>query len=132
MRFVPPRLALLISVLTLDFAAVASAQLVTPGPAIQNVFQRGVPSGTATTESIALNVVDAINRALEHNLGLLAAEEAAGRARGARWIALADLLPNVSGRLAETRQKVNLAAFGFPLPAGIPPIVGPFNTFDAR
>jgi outer membrane protein TolC len=132
MRFVLPRLALLISVLTLGFAEVGSAQLVTPGPAIQNVFQRGVPSGTATTESIALNVVDAINRALEHNLGLLAAEEAAGRARGARWVALADLLPNVNGRVAETRQKVNLAAFGFPLPAGIPPIVGPFNTFDAR
>jgi outer membrane protein TolC len=132
MRFVLPRLALLTTFLTFGFATLGSAQLVTPGPAIQNVFQRGVPSGTATTDPIALNVVDAINRALEHNLGLLAAEEAAGRARGARWIALADLLPNVSGRVAETRQKVNLAAFGFPLPAGIPPIVGPFNVFDAR
>src|SRR5262245_20824524 len=132
MRLVLPRLALLVTVLTLGFTTVGSAQLVTPGPAVQNVFQRGVPSGTATTDSIGLNVVDTINRALEHNLGLLAAEEAAGRARGARWIALADLLPNVSGRLSEARQKVNLAAFGFPLPAGIPPIVGPFNVFDAR
>src|SRR5262245_44906106 len=116
MRFVLPRLAFLVTALTIGFAAVGSAQLVTPGPAIQNVFQRGVPSGTPTTDAISLNVVDAINRALEHNLGLLAAEEAAGRARGARWIALADLLPNISGRLSETRQKVNLAAFGFPLP----------------
>src|SRR6185369_11272830 len=38
----------------------------------------------------------------------------------------------INGRLAETRQLVNLAAFGFPLPAGIPSIVGPFNVFDAR
>src|SRR3954468_5075088 len=132
MRFVLPRLALFISALILGHAAVGSAQLRTPGPASQNVFQGGVPTGTATTDPLALNILDAINRALEHNLGLLAAEEAAGRARGARWIALADLLPNVSGRLSETRQKVNLAAFGFPLPAGIPPIVGPFNVFDAR
>jgi outer membrane protein TolC len=137
MRFVLPRLALLVTLFTLvalGFADVGSAQLVTPGPAIQNIFQRGVPSGTATTESITLNVVDAINRALEHNLGLLAAEELAGRAKGARWIALADLLPNVSGRLSETRQKVNLAAFGFPLPPslGFPEVVGPFNVFDAR
>ena len=43
------------------------------------------------------------------------------------WQALSDLLPNVNGRVAETRQIVNLAAFGFPLPAGIPSIVGPFN-----
>src|SRR5215831_13608501 len=114
MRLVLPRLALSVTLFTvaaLGFAVDGSAQLVTPGPAIQNIFQRGVPSGTATTDSITLNVVDAINRALEHNLGLLTAEEAAGRAKGARWIALADLLPNVSGRLAETRQKVNLAAF---------------------
>jgi len=134
MRFVLPRLALLVTVFTLGVSAVGSAQLVTPGPAIQNVFQRGVPSGTATTEPLALTVIDAINRALEHNLGLLTAEEAAGRAKGTRWIALADLLPNVSGRLSETRQKVNLAAFGFPLPPslGFPEVVGPFNVFDAR
>src|SRR3954447_18204602 len=132
MRFALPRLALIIPALIVTNAAVGSAQLRTPGPAIQNVFQGGVPTGTATSESLTLNITDAINRALEHNLGLLAAEQAAGRAHGARWIALADLLPNVSGRLSEVRQKVNLAAFGFPLPAGIPPIVGPFNVFDAR
>jgi outer membrane protein TolC len=42
------------------------------------------------------------------------------------------MLPNVSGRISETRQIVDLAAYGFPLPEGIPPIVGPFNLFDAR
>jgi outer membrane protein TolC len=76
--------------------------------------------------------MDAIARALQHNLGLLNAERTLDRARSARERELADLLPNVSGRLSETRQKVNLAAFGFPLPAGVPSVVGPFNLFDAR
>jgi outer membrane protein TolC len=63
---------------------------------------------------------------------LLSAEEGIGRARGARLRERADLMPNVNGRVAETRQEVNLATFGFPLPAGIPAFVGPFNVFDAR
>ena len=95
-------------------------------------FFGGVPSGPATSGEIHLTVVDAINRALEHNLGLLNAEEGVTRARGSRWTALSDLLPNVSGRVAENRQKINLAAFGFPLPPGTPSLVGPFNVFDAR
>jgi outer membrane protein TolC len=46
--------------------------------------------------------------------------------------ALSGMLPNINGRISETRQKINLEAFGFPLPAGIPSLVGPFNVFDAR
>jgi outer membrane protein TolC len=95
-------------------------------------FLGGVPTGTATADAIPLSILDAITRSLEHNLGLLNAEESVGRAQGERWMALADLLPNVNGRVAENRQKVNLAAFGFPLPAGTPTLVGPFNVFDAR
>jgi outer membrane protein TolC len=101
-------------------------------PAEAGPFLGGVPSGTATSDTISLTIVEAIRRALEHNLGLLTAEEEVGRARGARWIALSNLLPDVNGRVAELRQKVNLAAFGFPLPAGVPSLVGPFNVFDAR
>jgi outer membrane protein TolC len=97
-----------------------------------NPFLGGVPSGTATSGAIAVSIADAINRALEHNLGVLTSEEASERARGARWVALSQLLPNLSGRLSETREKINLAVFGFPLPAGVPPVVGPLNVFDAR
>jgi outer membrane protein TolC len=79
-----------------------------------------------------LTILDVINRALEHNLGVLLSDEAKNRAAGARWRALGDMLPDVSGRLAGTRQQIDLAAYGFPLPAGIPPVVGPFNLFDAR
>ena len=79
-----------------------------------------------------MSIADALNRALEHNLGVLLSADGVDRARGARLRALSDLLPNVSGRMSETRQQLNLAAYGFPLPAGIPSIVGPFNLFDAR
>lgn len=95
-------------------------------------FFGGVPSGTASAETLALPITDAIARALEHNLGVLMAEQEMDRARGTRRTALSALLPNVSGRVAEARQKVNLEAFGFPLPEGVPSLVGPFNVFDAR
>jgi outer membrane protein TolC len=95
-------------------------------------FLGSVPAGAVTPDTIRLTVGETISRALEHNLGLLMAEHGSERAEGARWLKLAELLPNVNGRVAENRQVVNLAAFGFPLPAGVPAIVGPFNTFDAR
>ncbi len=95
-------------------------------------YQRGVPTGTPTAEPLALTVADAVKRALEHNLGLLLAEERAGEANGARLRALSELLPNSYGRLSAASQKINLEAFGFPLPAGFPAVVGPFGVYDAR
>jgi outer membrane protein TolC len=100
-------------------------------------FLGGVPSGELTTGVERLTVISAISRALEHNLGVLSAEQNLGRAQGARWKTLSDLMPNVNGRIGETRQTLNLAAFGFGGGAGspfgdVPTIVGPFNVFDAR
>jgi outer membrane protein TolC len=42
------------------------------------------------------------------------------------------LLPNVLLRITPEREVLNLAAFGFPLAAGVNPLVGPFNVIDAR
>jgi len=95
-------------------------------------YLRGVPTGTASADTLSLTIIDAIQRALDHNLGTLLAEQRIGEAGGARQRVLSDLLPDVRARLSASRQKVNLAAFGFPLPAGIPPVVGPFNVYDAR
>lgn len=92
----------------------------------------GVPKGTPTGTAIPLSITDAIARALEHNLGLLMSTDSVARARGLKETALSDLLPNINGRLSEMREKINLEAFGFPLPPGIPAVVGPFNVFDAR
>jgi len=95
-------------------------------------FLGSVPSGTATAEPIKLTVLDTINRALDHNLGVLLSDDAKGRAAGARWTALGAMLPDVVGRVTCSRQLIDLAAYGFPLPAGIPEIVGPFNLLDVR
>jgi outer membrane protein TolC len=126
--------------LTLSMASPAMAQpsAAAPGQVSQSApFLGGVPTGTATTEVVTITVFDAIVRALQHNLGLLLAEEGVGRARGVHWKMLSELLPNVNGRVSEIRQKTNLQAFGFGSPGGpsfpgIPNIVGPFNVFDAR
>jgi outer membrane protein TolC len=116
----------------------AATQAPAPAPRTASPFFGGVPSGTLTSEPLKLTVINAIVRALDHNLGVLTAEEAIGRARGARWNALSELLPNVRGQVDERRQKINLAAFGFgsgslvsPFP-DVPEVVGPFNVFDAR
>jgi outer membrane protein TolC len=100
-------------------------------------FIGGVPSGEPTTTVEKLTVVSAIQRALAHNLGVLTSEQNYGKAQGARTRVLSELLPNINGRVSETRQTLNLAAFGFGSSPGspfgdIPPIVGPFNVFDAR
>lgn len=115
-------------------ACVALVGAVAPAARAQTLspYQRGVPGGTATTEPLALTLADAVRRGLEHNLGLLLAEQRVNRAGGARWRAMSELLPNLQGRLTATREQVNLKAFGFPLPEGFPAVVGPFNVFDAR
>src|SRR5262245_19792054 len=64
----------------------------TPAPSMpgtsSNPFLGGVPSGSLSADPLKLTILDAIVRALQHNLGVLTAEEALGRAGGARWIAL--------------------------------------------
>ena len=149
MNHPPVRHLLILSLALILGSQAAAAQTQTPPPApVQTprsaplsvppgTFLGGVPSGQLTTGVEKLTVVSAISRALEHNLGVLSAEQSVGRAQGARWKTLSDLLPNVNGRIGETRQTINLAAFGFGGGAGspfgdIPTIVGPFNVFDAR
>jgi outer membrane protein TolC len=107
-------------------AAPAFAQ---DGSAGTTVFRGSVPQGTATAEPLSLSLKSTVERALQFNLGLLLQEASSDLAQGARWRALSDLLPKVSGSLGARRQVINLEAFGFPAPD---PIVGPFNTVDAR
>ena len=120
--------------LLLAGAIPASAQFRSTAPSLpeNSPFLGGVPSGTATTEPIRLSVSQAIFRALDHNLGVLLAEQNTEAARGERWTALSHLLPSVSAGVTESRRKTNLEAFGFPLGPTFPRVVGPFNVFDAR
>ena len=100
----------------------------------QNPFLGGIPSGTPTPAVIQLSLLEAIQRGLRYNLGLLVASDQTEAARGARWRALSDLLPNVYTQISETAQQVSLVAFGLKpgtIP-GLPAVIGPFGLFDAR
>ena len=111
---------------------VPSSAQVRPSLPPDSPFGGGVPQGTVTSDTLKLSVLDVIKRALDHNLGVLLAEEDANGATGNRAVALSDLLPHVSGRVSQERRKTNLEAFGFPLREDFPRIVGPFSVFDAR
>jgi outer membrane protein TolC len=133
-RHFPTRFLFITSILIVAGPAAAQvgrppAQQLPPG----SPFAGGVPQGEPTTDTLQLSVADVIHRALEHNLGVLMAEESKTHAGGARWIALSELLPNVNARVGESRQRNSLEAFGLPISeTGLPRIVGPFNLFDAR
>ncbi len=107
----------------------------------QTVFQTppvGVFSGSArldkvTPDVLKISILDAIDRGIRHNLGLLLSQEQTQAARAQYRRSLSALLPNVTGRATDSIQQINLAAFGIPLPAGLTsPVVGPFNVVDAR
>jgi outer membrane protein TolC len=108
-------------------AASTPAALTAP----QNALFGSVASGKATPEVLPLSALDAIDRGLKYNLSLLLSEQATTGARGARYRALADVLPTMTGRVAESVQEINLASYGIPIPA-TGPIIGPFAVFDAR
>ena len=114
-------------------SAASPSRRPTPGTSI---FLGGVPSGTRIDGVQTITILDAMNRALAHNLGVLTAESELDHARGTRWRELSALLPNVNARVSETRQTLNLQAFGFGTIneafASVPPVVGPFNVWDAR
>lgn len=84
-------------------------------------------------EVVDISILDAIDRGLKHNLGLLLSQEQSAGARAQYRRNLSNLLPNVAGRVGDSIQQINLAAFGIPLPPGLTsPVVGPFNVFDTR
>jgi outer membrane protein TolC len=82
---------------------------------------------------IPISILDAIDRGIRHNLGLLLSQEQTQVARAQYRRSLSSLLPNISGRANDTVEQINLAAFGIPLPAGLSsPVIGPFSVIDAR
>jgi outer membrane protein TolC len=127
--------ALLLSTVFLVFAEPIQAQQggARRQPPPGSPFAGGMPQGEPTAETLQLTVADIIHRALEYNLGVLLSEQSVAHAGGARRMALSELLPNINAHVSESRRRDNLEAFGFrPSTFGIPRVIGPFNTFDAR
>ncbi len=98
----------------------------------QNPYLGGVPSGKLSATPVALSLEDAVALGLKQNLGGVLATDVVTDARGQRWQALSELLPNVVTDTGFGVHQVNVkAAFGLTIPKE-PPIIGPFGYFDSR
>ena len=82
--------------------------------------------------TISLTLLDAIDRGLKYNLGIILSEQGNRSASAARLSALSELMPHLNARAGESVQQVNLAAYGIPLSPGTPSVIGPFSLFDSR
>ncbi len=81
---------------------------------------------------MAVSLEDAVARGLKQNLGGVLATDAVTDARGERWQALSELLPNVITDTGFGAHQINVkAAFGLTI-RGEPPVIGPFGYFDSR
>jgi outer membrane protein TolC len=79
-----------------------------------------------------LTLQDAMQKALQANLSVLAAGTRVEEAEGTRMRRLsAALLPRVSAQAYANVQNRDLRAFGISLP-GMPEVVGPFSNYDFR
>ena len=98
----------------------SSVQVAIPASVSQNGFTGSVPAGNPTPEVLPISFLDAIDRGLKQNLGLLLSSDNTIAARGEKWKELSNLLPNVSAKGQENVQQTSLIALGFRLP-GLPP-----------
>jgi outer membrane protein TolC len=145
-RLLPdPNRSLLAFALTVLFSVtgvVAQNSAPTPSislPGSQSPFTGSEPEDKATPEVLQLSLQEAIDRGLRNNLGLLLSGDQTIMARGERWKQLSNLLPNLSARVQEDAQNLDLAALGFqklfPLfgvKGTIPAVTPAFSYFDAR
>jgi outer membrane protein TolC len=103
-----------------------------PSSTQQNPFTGSRTVGQPTPGVLQLTLLDAIERGLRNNLGLITAGYGSESTRATRLHSLAEMLPDITGNLRYTSQQVNLAAFGLSGFPGLPTVVGPFSVVDAR
>ncbi len=113
----------------------ASVDTLNPGLQIGGAYTGSVPA-TGAPLAGKLTLRDAVRRGLDYNLGIVGLTQAVHQAAGQSRAALSALLPNLTGDLTGTDEKVDLAAFGFTslhAPGfALPSVVGPFHYFDLR
>jgi outer membrane protein TolC len=102
---------------------------------LQNQFSGSVPTGVPSSTPLALTLREAVDRGLRTNLGLLISDSENETARGQRVRALSALMPQLSSRISESVEQLNLETVGFNvhIPGiSIPTITGPFHYTDVR
>lgn len=101
-------------------------------------FASSAMAPDASGTKLCLTIDDAIARALRRNLGIYAAAARSASSQGVVTAMRSALLPSVTGSMAESVDKVNLASEGFDasnLPSigsYFPSVIGPFHLYDAQ
>ena len=98
---------------------------------VQGAYSGSVPSQIATGTILPLSLDYALTLALKNNLAALTESNTVRQAESLRRIARSALLPNLETVVNESVEQLNLRTVGVEI-AGIAPVVGPFNFFDAR
>ena len=93
-------------------------------------YSGSVPSGSASTEVLALTLESALAMGLRTNLGALSQSAATELAQGQRAVAKSQLFPQVNTVVSEVFEKENLRTLGVSLPSI--PTTSKFNYYDAR
>jgi outer membrane protein TolC len=108
-------------------------QPVRPAQVPPDSFNGSAMMDQLVPQVISMSLLDAINRGLRHNLGLLLSQQQTETARAQHRHDLSALLPNVNAGISDSVNQINLAAFGIPTPASLSsPIVGPFGLFQTQ
>src|SRR5262245_33239041 len=89
------------------------------------------PLSRAETGPLRLSLGEALRIAQERHVEVVVAEERVKQAISRISQARSGLLPQLSATASQNRQTRNLIAVGIEIP-GVNPLVGPFNSFDAR
>jgi outer membrane protein TolC len=115
------------------FVVLSLASLIA-GPIPAPAQTKTQASETQQPNSVRLTLQDAIQRALQANLNVLAGGTQVDEAEGTRMRRLsAALLPRVTAQTYANVQNRDLRAFGLSLPGlPIPNVVGPFSNYDFR
>ena len=118
-----------------SFAQTGSAPGQTaPGAQGAGSFAGSVPS-KPVSGVLPISLLEAIDRGLKQNLGVLLSSAETQAARGQRWEQLSALLPHVAAGPYLNDSKINLQEAGVLLTipgVHIPTTVGPYSYFDAR
>jgi outer membrane protein len=85
----------------------------------------------AQAEPLRLTLPEAVSMAMREGTMARLAESQTKRAEIARREALSGLLPQSEARIQRYNESINLATFGFEFP-GQPPVIGPFDVYDAQ
>jgi outer membrane protein TolC len=103
----------------------------------QNPYLGSVPEEQLAHGPLELDLQQAVNLGLKHNLGLIDSVQADADVRAQRLRALAALLPNISARAQQSFEDISYSETGIKLPslpgfAGLPATSGNFAYLDAR